>query len=411
MSTPTPVLQNTRRGAWRRSLAFAVGACAFVLPATAQTLPMLHAGGTHIVDSNNNVVLLKGTNLGAWLVMEKWMCPLDSGSVADTYGLLQTLDNRFGVATEQSLIKGYQQNWITTTDLDNIKARGLNVVRVPVWWGDFFTLASYGDSTGWRSDAFTQLDWLVSNCATRGIYVIIDMHGVVGGQSTSDTCGQQNSNAYWANTTYQSRTAWMWSQIAAHFKGNTTVAAYDVMNEPTGAPNTNAVWTAYNSLYGTIRAADPDHMIIMEGTFGSWNWSMLPAPSTYGWTNVAYEMHEYQWHGGASKVKMGSDNQVKDFQNHQSWNVPGYVGEFNDFGNGVSTWQYSINDYTNAGLSWSMWSYKATHGLVPDSWGIYDPTYWPTTPNVSTDSSTTIANDWAQWQTTVSFGYNSTDGI
>jgi endoglucanase len=54
-----------------------------------------------------------------------------------------------------------------------------------------------------------------------------------------------------------------------------------------------------------------------------------------------------------------------------------------------------------------MWSYKATHGLVPDSWGWYDPTYWPTTPNISSDASGTIISDWQQWLTTTSFGENT----
>ena len=72
---------------------------------------------------------------------------------------------------------------------------------------------------------------------------------------------------------------------------------------------------------------------------------------------------------------------------------------------------YSINDYNNAGLSWTMWAYKATDGLVPDGWGWYDPTYWPDTPDISSDSSATIANDWQQWRTTTSFGENASVGL
>jgi hypothetical protein len=34
---------------------------------------------------------------------------------------------------------------------------------------------------------------------------------------------------------------------------------------------------------------------MMERAYGSWNWSMLPNPAQFGWTNVVYEMHEYQW--------------------------------------------------------------------------------------------------------------------
>ena len=72
-----------------------------------------------------------------------------------------------------------------------------------------------------------------------------------------------------------------------------------------------------------------------------------------------------------------------DFNNHKSWNVPDYIGEWNDMGNGAACYDYSINDYNNDGMSWTMWAYKATDGLVPNGWGWYDPTYWPTTPNIS----------------------------
>ena len=192
---------------------------------------------------------------------------------------------------------------------------------------------------------------------------------------------------------------------------NAAVAGYDLINEPDQAPSNLAVWTAYNNLYNTVRAADANHMIIIEGTFGSWDWSMLPAPSAYGWTNIVYSMHEYQFGGNTAAVETGSDNQVVDFDNHLSWNIPDYIGEWNDMGNGAACYDYSISDYNNAGINWTMWAYKATAGLLPNGWGWYDPTFWPTTPNVSTDPAATISNDWQQWKTTSSFGNNAAVGL
>jgi aryl-phospho-beta-D-glucosidase BglC (GH1 family) len=371
---------------------------------------LLHTSGTNIVNASGATVQLKGLNLGGWLVMEPWMCPADSGGLPDTYSIITELDSRFGVATEQSLIRTYQTNWITTADLNNITNGGFNCVRVPVWWGNFYSITN-STSSGWRSDAFAVLDWLVTNCASRGIYVVIDMHGVIGGQSTSDDTGQQNQNLYWTSSIDQSETAYMWTQIATHYKGNSAVAGYDLINEPDNAPSTAAVWAAYTNLYTTVRAVDTSHIIIMEGTFGSWNWSMLPNPSVYGWTNVVYSMHEYQFGGDTTAVLTGSTNQVNDFNSHKSWNVPDYIGEWNDMGNGAACYDQSIYLYNNDGISWTMWAYKATHGLVPDGWGWYDPTYWPTTPNISSDSSSTISSDWQQWQTTKSFGVNSSVGL
>jgi aryl-phospho-beta-D-glucosidase BglC (GH1 family) len=401
-------LRHARR--WGRYCAATLllsGACANTSFAQ---LSMLHTSGRSIVNASGQVVQLQGVNLGGWFIMEKWMCPLDSGSLPDTYSVIQMLDQRFGVATEQSLIKTYQQSWITTTDLDNIKAAGFNLVRVPVWWGMFYPLNNVSNS-GWRSDAFTVLDWLVSEAGSRGIYVIIDMHGVVGSQSTSGDTGQQNTNTYWSNSNNQGNTAYMWWEIANHYNGNPTVAGYDLINEPTGAPNNQAVINAQNDLYQSVRSADPNHIVVMEGTWGNWDWSMLPAPSQYGWTNVVYEMHEYQYNQSEAVVEGGSTNQVNDFNNHASYDVPGYIGEFNDFAYGAGAWQFSTNAYNNAGLAWTMWAYKATDGLIPDSWGFYDPTFWATTPNITTDSAATISADWQQWTTPATFAQNTSLGL
>jgi endoglucanase len=384
----------------------------FVLASRADvTDPFLAASGLNIRNGHGtgDVVQLRGVNLGGWLIMEGWMCPMDSSGLPDNYSVIQTLDNRFGVVTEQNLIRTYQDNWITTNDLDNIKAMGMNLIRLPIWWANLQTLGGT-----WRADAFSKIDWLVTNAWQRGIYTIIDLHGVPGGQSTADHTGQAGQNQYWTSTNYQSQTAMIWSNIAAHFRGNPAVAGYDLINEPYGAPSRSDLWSAYASLYQTVRTVDPDHIILMEGTLNSWCWcwDALPPPATYGWTNVVYQMHEYQFGSvnDPNGVMAGIDNQVNDYRNHQSWNVPAFIGEFNEFGPGAdpaSVWKYAIQQLNTNNMSWSVWSYKATHGGVPDSWGLYDPTgTWPSTPDIQSNSSSTISNRWSSWRTTAAFAIN-----
>lgn len=366
----------------------------------------LHTSGTNIVNAAGQTIELRGVNLGSWLIMEGWMSPLDSSGLPDEYGVIQTLDNRFGVATEQSLLTTYQQNWITTQDLENIKNEGFNVIRVPVWWADFETLQGQ-----WRTDAFNELDWLVNTAGSLGIYTIIDMHGVVGGESTSDDTGQENLDNYWTSPYDQQQTDILWENIAQHYKNNPYVAGYDLMNEPDNAPSDSAVISAYDQLYSAVRSVDTNHIAIIEGTFDQWNWSMLPSPSSQGWTDVVYEMHEYQWNDttNPSGVEAGTNNQVSDFQNHSYYDVPDYIGEFNDFGTGSSTWQYTFQQYDNNNISWSFWSYKATDGTASsmDSWGLYDPINSLPAPNIQTATLSTISQDWTGVTTTGYFAINT----
>ena len=63
--------------------------------------------------------------------------------------------------------------------------------------------------------------------------------------------------------------------------------------------------------------------------------------------------------------------------------------------------------YANAGVSWSMWSYKAAHGVVPDGWGWYDPSAFPPVPNIANSSPATIAAAWQSWKTRTAFVRNS----
>src|SRR5579871_3792157 len=226
--------------------------------------PFLEASGTVIRDGHGtgDPVLLQGTNLGGWLVTEGWMTPRDSSGLPDEYAVRQTLTDRFGAATADSLINTYENNWITPEDLDNIKALGMNVIRVPFWYRNL-----QNEDGTWRADAFEQLDRIVGDAWARGLYTILDFHGVVGGQSTAESTGKVRSGAeFWGDATDQARTLAIWQAIAAHFVGNPGVAGYDLMNEPTAAPSRTTLWTMYDRMYRAIRAVDPDHIVIMEGT-------------------------------------------------------------------------------------------------------------------------------------------------
>ncbi len=188
LSGSTPDVSDTRSRGHKPSRAtlLAVAAlCAGVVGASQAhaQLSLLHTSGRNIVNANGTVVPLRGVNLGGLFIMEQWMAPLDSGFTPnDTYGVENWLANTYGVATEQSLISTYQNSWMQPSDYQNIQNAGFNVVRVPVWWGQFYQLNNTSTS-GWRSDAFTALDSVVSNAAAHGIFVIIDMHCAVGSQS------------------------------------------------------------------------------------------------------------------------------------------------------------------------------------------------------------------------------------
>lgn len=393
----------------------------FVFPPAHAEESLLHTQDHMIVNAAGKNVLLTGFNLGGWFVMEPFMSPMDRAhKLTDTYSVMSTLERRFGRTESRQMMRTYQQNWITADDIGTIAAAGYNVVRIPLWWGQFFDLDKPTPS-GWRSDAFDVLDQIVRACQAHNVYVILDMHGVIGSQSPASNTGQAKQNTYWTSAEAKKNTDFMWSKIAKHYAQDSTIAGYDLINEPAPPkemPAKETVWGAYDRLYHAVRNADPHHIIFMEGAFGKWDWDMLPDPTLHSWKNVVYEMHEYRWpKAGESAERLAhaqidnAQRSAADFQAHSNWHVPGYIGEFNAFDTGADTWRSVINSYDQAGLSWSMWAYKAVNGTAPNHWGYQDPRRWPARPDPATDDAATIPADWTNWTTEAAFVTNTAVGL
>lgn len=367
---------------------FAFAACNNDDGTDAPALTMLSASGKDIVDESGAKVALRGTNFGGWLVQESWMCPTKQD---DSLSTAMTLYARFGRENAEALISAYQDNWITETDFARVKELGLNVVRIPFTYMNFYNYLSDDggllspDQFTLRADAFARLDWALEMCVKYGLYAILDMHGAVGSQNGNDHSGDTRlTNLYEdsaAGEAYRAKTAELWGLIAEHFEGNPYVAGYDLLNEP-GRASGKTQWDYYDVLYDAVRAKDADHMIFIEAV---WEPKDLPVPSAYGWENVVYEYHHYNW--DYNKMTNALFYSLKRAAESLSENgVPVLVGEFNAWGDsrrgGVGDTDQTDFDaiagvlelYNGEGWHWTTWTYKVTvNGLGGNStWGLYN---------------------------------------
>lgn len=117
----------------------------------------LKADGTVLRDRKGNAVQLRGVNLGGWLEWQAWMCPMDSsktlrdahpGHNGYDFEVRRLLFKRFGAALADDLINAYLDAWINVRDFDNIRALGLNVVRLTFGYDTLLN----ADGT-WRSES------------------------------------------------------------------------------------------------------------------------------------------------------------------------------------------------------------------------------------------------------------------
>lgn len=365
----------------------------------------LSTKGKYLYNAKGERVILRGVNLGAWLVFEDWLCPYEE--VSDNFEVINTLEERFGTEKAYELLNTYYDNTITEYDFDNIKSMGFNCVRIPFWFRNFY----YDDNGTKILDEngewdFSRLDWAVEECSERGLYVILDMHGAVGYQSDAPHSGKGTSCGLFADTEqgerYRELTDELWTAIASRYKGNPAVAMYDLLNEPMCDVNCTELDRRknnefiYTRLYDTVRKADPDHIITMECI---WTMFALPHKALKGWSNVVYQVHFYQ----------NSDfifNLFVFLTRIYFADTPMIMGEF--YPHKTTTWKNCFTTMEKYDFNWMLWTYKATgHLMWSSDWCLMGSKDGFERAKIKSDSFDEIKRKWGENQQTQS-GFQET---
>ena len=354
--------------------------------------------GRKMYNKKGEHIQLKGVNLGAWLTREDWLCPdhIPEGTQYDGEYIYDTLEARFGREKAKELIDMYYENWITEWDLDNIKAKGFNCVRVPFWYRNFYyddkgtkILDENGD---WD---FSILDWVVEECSKRELYVILDMHGAPGFQSDAPHSGKRGNCRLYEDSEegefFRTLTDELWTAIASRFNGNPAVAMYDLLNEPSCDCDYGEVTRRINNtkeykrLYKTVRAVDKEHIITLECI---WTAFALPHKELAGFENVVYQVHFYQ---KSDFIFVLFVTLTKLYYP----NVPLIMGEFYPLG--TTTWASCFKAMERLNYNWMLWTYKASgHGMWESDWVLYGAKDGFERARVQTDSYDEIARKWGE---------------
>ncbi|TYJ55626.1 hypothetical protein B9479_003658 [Cryptococcus floricola] len=333
----------------------------------------LQTSGNKVVDSDGNTVVLRGTNIGGYLVLEDWMCGItdDSGS-SDRFSL-STLENRFGNDKARVLVEAWADTWLTDADFDELVEIGFNVIRLP------FSFRTVQNADGsWRDDAFTRMDWVIANAKARGIYTIVDFH-MWPGQEASYSAISENSDD---GASQRAAVGEIWKKVAEHYIDEPAIFGYDVINEPTGSYGDYL----QQDLYTAVRSVDSDRIIIHE--------SISTDPSTYSWTNVIYSIHEYNMMG--SDLDSNKEQWTSGVQSYidtwSGYNIPTLLGEFMADGD---TLDYILNQANGQGLSWLSWAHSTVN---MGRWGLWN--HGSFNVNVGTDDYDTILAAWSSMPST-----------
>ena len=429
--------------------------------------PRLTVRGTDIVDSAGQVVSMRGINFGGWLMMETWIPSIEMEwhdhlpRLASETGILEELEEaleavgefnddeqnvhayidtlhkelkkhapenkyaayialferepsvfaaqdmdellrrRFGDYGAAKVWNAYHDAWITEKDFQLARAMGFNFVRIPFWYRWF---EDDGNPYAYNDYGFHYLDKAVAWARKHDLYVLLDFHGAVGGQSPWDHTGELSRGEFFKTPAFQKRTAALWRAIAQRYKDEPTVFGYDLLNEPFSAKGLKEWTAAHDLIYDAIREVDPDTIIVMEDgyklEFDEWmHTGFFPKPDELGWENVVYSFHFYSGadplftdeKGLADHAKRAEEVKRIGQMEQDRCGVPIYLGEFSTMGdhpNDIKGMRIFLTMFNELGWHWSPWTWK----YVDDNnegtiWGVYQyGKSWPGTPNMYRDS-------------------------
>ncbi|MDB5138132.1 MAG: glycosyl hydrolase family 5 [Mucilaginibacter sp.] len=313
----------------------------------AQAGKFITVKGKEIIGPDNKPFLMRGTNLGNWLVPEGYMFKFKS--VNSPTLINEALLELLGPEETTLFWKKYQDTYITAADIHFLKASGMNSIRIPFNYR-IFTIENYMGQNN-PNRGFELLDRVIGWCKAEGLYVILDMHCAPGGQTGDNIDDGSGYPFLFKSTAMRELTASIWQKIAAHYKNETTVMGYDLLNEPIATyfkaedfnPDLEPV---FKQITKAIRAVDKNHILFLGGAQWDSNFKVFGPPFD---SKLVYQFHKY-WTEPTQKV-------IQDYIDFRDkYNVPIYCGET---GENTDEWVKQFKDLLEKNnIGWHYWPYK-----------------------------------------------------
>lgn len=313
----------------------------------AQSGGFVSTRGTEVVLPDGTPFIMRGTNLGNWLVPEGYMFLFRN--INSPRLINQAFDELIGPSETRVFWKQYLENFITESDIHYLKNLGMNSIRVPFNYR-LFTKENYlGENN--ENHGFELLDKLIQWCKKENLYVILDMHCAPGGQTGDNIDDGDGYPFLYDSEEDQELTAAIWKRIAEHYKDEMTILGYDLLNEPIAHYFDKTHFNPkleplYKKIAAAIRTVDKNHILILGGA--QWDSNFQPFGTPFD-SKLIYQFHKY-WTAPTVDVIQ----QYLDFRTRN--HVPIYCGET---GENTDSWIDSFRTTLEQNsIGWHYWPYK-----------------------------------------------------
>lgn len=325
----------------------------------------VHAEDGRLVDGQGRPRLLRGVGLGNWLLAEGYMWGFGDAGPQSPRQIEELIEDLIGPTEAASFWRTFRDRFIAESDIEHIAAAGMDHVRLPI--NARLVIDDHGRLI---DDGIALVDRLIEWCRTHGLWVVLDLHGAPGGQTGTniDDSPRGLPDLFLEGGAYRDLTISLWRQLARRYRDEPVVAGYDLLNEP--LPNEYAdrfaaeLVALYRDLTAAIRAEDPNHLIIYEGTRWSTDWTIF----TEVWDpNSMLQFHKYWSPPDRPSI-------ARFIEAGERLDLPIYMGEGGE--NNVDWLQTAFQLYEDCGISWNFWPWKKIDTITsprsvrpPAGWG------------------------------------------
>ncbi|MFT3680756.1 MAG: cellulase family glycosylhydrolase [Ferruginibacter sp.] len=312
--------------------------------------------GKNVTGPDGKPFLMKGTNLGNWLVPEGYMFQFKDASSPRLID--QNLNELIGPAATRGFWKKFLDVYITAADIHYLKSIGMNSIRIPFNYRLFTNESYMGGNNPDRG--FVYLDRVINWCKKEKLYVLLDMHCAPGGQTGDNIDDGYGYPFLFEDKESQLQCAAIWKRIAAQYKNETFIIGYDLLNEPIAhyfnKEQLNPLLEpVYKLIAKAIREVDKNHLLFLGGA--QWDSDFRPFGKPFD-SKLVYTFHKYWTSPGKEVIQ-----DYIDFSN--KYNVPIYCGET---GENDDAWVEAFRKTLDSNnIGWHYWPYKKlnnTKGIV-----------------------------------------------